>query len=169
MRYQHETLYSPAWSVFPSGDFPSPGTPLYSTVTQCAIKFITGLSSPPGSGQASYATLVQLVAVTQCNWRKILSFWRETSQSLGTLFVDQPTNQLVTEELKYSCNKARRRQCPTNNLMEVWQNLAIFGGRSIGGAVEELLTKVVNRRMSVSQIVVFFVAPCCAAVSMIVA
>jgi hypothetical protein len=43
-------------------------------------------------------------------------------------------------------------------MFEVWQNLAPFGGRQIGGAVEALLTKVINRRSSVSPIVVFFVA-----------
>jgi hypothetical protein len=43
--------------------------------------------------------------------------------------------------------------------MEVWQNLAIFGGRPISGAVEALLTKDVNWRSLVSPIVVFFVAP----------
>jgi hypothetical protein len=52
--------------------------------------------------------------------------------------------QLPAEELKYSCNRARRRQCPTN-IMLVWQNLASFGGRPISGAVEALLTKVINR------------------------
>jgi hypothetical protein len=60
---------------------------------------------------------------------------------------------------------ARQQQCPTNNLLEVWQNLAIFDGRPIGGAVEALLTKVVNRQLSVLPIVVFVVAPtpphCC--------
>jgi hypothetical protein len=75
----------------------------------------------------------------------ILSSWRETSQSLGTLIVDQPTNlRPIAEELKFSRDRARRRQCPTNNLLEVWQNSAIFSGRLIGGAVEALLTKVVN-------------------------
>jgi hypothetical protein len=52
--------------------------------------------------------------------------------------------------------------------LEVWQNVAIFGGRPIGGAFEALLTKVVNWQLSVSPIV-FFVAPRGAAVSMIVA
>jgi hypothetical protein len=82
---------------------------------------------------------------------------------------DQLTNQLLAEKLKYSRNWARRHQCPTNNLLEVWQNLAIFGGRPIGGAVEALLTQVVNRQSSVSLIVVFFIAPHRAVVSMIVA
>jgi hypothetical protein len=36
--------------------------------------------------------------------------------------------------------------------------LGPFGGRPIGGAVEALLTKVVNRRLSVLPIVVIFVA-----------
>jgi hypothetical protein len=38
--------------------------------------------------------------------------------------------------------------------LEVWQNLAIFGGKPIGGAVEALLTKVGNRRLSVSLIII---------------
>jgi hypothetical protein len=66
--------------------------------------------------------------------------------------------QPTAEELKYSCNRARQRQRPTNNLLKVWQNLAIFGGRPIGAAVETLLTIVVNQQSSVSPIVVFFVA-----------
>jgi hypothetical protein len=37
----------------------------------------------------------------------------------------------------------------------VWQNLAPFGGRPIGGAVEALLTKVLNHQSSVLPIVVF--------------
>jgi hypothetical protein len=49
----------------------------------------------------------------------------------------------------------------------VWQNLAPFGGRLIGGAVEALWIKVVNRRLSVLPIVVFFVAPRRTAVSVI--
>jgi hypothetical protein len=43
--------------------------------------------------------------------------------------------------------------------LEVWQNLAIFGGRPIGGAVEALLNKVINRKSSVSPIVVFLLPP----------
>jgi hypothetical protein len=42
--------------------------------------------------------------------------------------------------------------------LEVWQNCASFGGTPIGGAVEALFTKVVNQGLSVSLIVVFFVA-----------
>jgi hypothetical protein len=53
--------------------------------------------------------------------------------------------------------------------LEVRQNLAIFGDRPIGGAVEALLTKVVNQQLSISPIVVFFVAPRRAAVSVIIA
>jgi hypothetical protein len=68
---------------------------------------------------------------------------------------DQPTNQLTAEELKYSHTRSRRHQRLTNNLLEVWQNLAPFGGRPIGAAVEALLTKVVNRQLSVSPIAVF--------------
>jgi hypothetical protein len=40
-------------------------------------------------------------------------------------------------------------------MFEVWQNLAPFGGRPIGGAVEALLTKVINSQWSVSPIVGF--------------
>jgi hypothetical protein len=41
----------------------------------------------------------------------------------------------------------------------VWQNLAPFGGRLIGGAIEALLTKVVNRQLSVLLIVIFSLPP----------
>jgi hypothetical protein len=44
-------------------------------------------------------------------------------------------------------------------MLEVWQNLAIFGGRPISGTVEALLTKVVNRRSSVSPIFAFLLPP----------
>jgi hypothetical protein len=40
-------------------------------------------------------------------------------------------------------------------MFEVWQNLAPFGGRPIGGVVEALLTKVVNWQFSVLLIDVF--------------
>jgi hypothetical protein len=53
------------------------------------------------------------------------------------------TNQPTTEELKYNHDRAWRHPCFTKNLLEVWQNLAIFGGRPINGAIEALLTKVV--------------------------
>jgi hypothetical protein len=43
-------------------------------------------------------------------------------------------------------------------MLEVWQNLASFGSRPIGGIVEALLTKVVNPQLSVLLIVVFFIA-----------
>jgi hypothetical protein len=43
----------------------------------------------------------------------------------------------------------------SNNMFEVWQNLAPFGGRTIRGAVEALLTKVVNWQSSVLLIIVF--------------
>jgi hypothetical protein len=79
---------------------------------------------------------------------KLLSFWRETSQSLG--IVDQPTNQMLAEELKYSHDRARRHQRPTNNLLEMWQNSAIFGGRPIGSAAI----------VSIANHCCFFVAPC---------
>jgi hypothetical protein len=49
--------------------------------------------------------------------------------------------------------------------LEVWQKSAPFGGRPIGGTIEALLTKVFNQRLSVSPIVVFFVAPRRATVS----
>jgi hypothetical protein len=74
-------------------------------------------------------------------------FWRETSQSPGTLIVDQPTtNQptdhptdgLTAEESKFTRNRVQRSCRPTNNLLEVWQNLPPFGGRLIGAAVEAL-------------------------------
>jgi hypothetical protein len=64
--------------------------------------------------------------------------------------------QPLTEELKYSHHSAQQHQCPTNNMVKVWQNLALFDGRPIGGAVEALLTKVITRQLSVSLIVVFF-------------
>jgi hypothetical protein len=100
-----------------------------------------------------------------------LSFWRETSQSPGTFIVDQPTNDRpLAEELKYSCTRAWQHQHPTNNLLEVWKNVAIFGGRWIGGAVEVLLIKVINRRSSVSPLLFFSLPPApCTAVSMTVA
>jgi hypothetical protein len=79
--------------------------------------------------------------------REPLSVWRETSQSLATLIVDRPTNnqRSTIEDLKYNRYKARWRQHTTNNKFELWQNLALFGGRPIGSAVEALLTKVVNQ------------------------
>jgi hypothetical protein len=55
---------------------------------------------------------------------------------------DQPT----AEESKYNLNRAWWHQCPTNNMFEVWQNLAPFGGRPIGSAVEALLTIVINQQ-----------------------
>ncbi len=83
-------------------------------------------------------------------------------QSPGTLIVDQPANQptdrLVAEELKYSHDRARRHQRPTNNLLEVWQNPAIFGGRPIGAAIEALLTIIKNWRSSVLPIDFVFIA-----------
>jgi hypothetical protein len=76
------------------------------------------------------------------------------------LQTNQPTtNQQVAEELKYSHNRAQRHQHPTNNLLEVWQNSAIFGGRPIGSAIEALLTKVVNHQSSVLPIDVFCCCP----------
>jgi hypothetical protein len=49
-------------------------------------------------------------------------------------------------------------------MFKVWQNLAPFGGRPIGDAVEVLLTKVDNRQLSELPNGCFFVA---AAVSII--
>jgi hypothetical protein len=40
-------------------------------------------------------------------------------------------------------------------MLEVWQNLAPFGGRPIGGTIEALLTKVVDWGSLVLPIVVF--------------
>jgi hypothetical protein len=76
----------------------------------------------------------------------------------GTPYCGPATNQPLAEELKYSRDGAWRCQCPTNNMLEVWQNLASFGSRQIGGAVEALLTKVVSGRSSELLIVVFFIA-----------
>jgi hypothetical protein len=67
----------------------------------------------------------------------------------------QPATDCRGIKLKYSRHRARQHQDPTNNLFEVWQNSAPFGGRPIGGAVEALLTKVVNQRLSVLLIVDF--------------
>jgi hypothetical protein len=62
----------------------------------------------------------------------------------------QPTTNdiLTAEELKYSRNMAWQHWQPTNNLLEVWQNLAPFGSRPIGAAIEALLTKVLNWQSS---------------------
>jgi hypothetical protein len=64
----------------------------------------------------------------------------------GSLYFRPTADRLVAEELKYSRNRARRRPRATKNLSDVWQNKAIFHGRPIGGAVEAMLTKFVNRR-----------------------
>ncbi len=80
-----------------------------------------------------------------------LSFWRETPKAREPLLWtnQQTTNdQLTAEEWKYSRHSARQRWHPTNNLLEVWQHLAIFGGRSIGAIVEVLLMIVVNWQLS---------------------
>ncbi len=70
--------------------------------------------------------------------------WHSSFHSGPPTNNQQPTNdqqttnkwpQMTAEELKYSCNRARRHQRPTNNLLEVWQNPAPFGGRPIGAAV----------------------------------
>ncbi len=94
------------------------------------------------------------------------SFWRETSQSPGTLIVDQLTNNRPTDR---PTDRSQRNQNTDTighggvdaplTILEVWQNLAIFGGRPIGGAVEALLNKVINRKSSVSPIVVFLLPP----------
>jgi hypothetical protein len=87
----------------------------------------------------------------------------------GNLYCDcgLSTNnqQPSAEELNYSHKRAQRHQHPTNNMLEVWQNLAPFFGRPICSTVEVLLTKVINQQLSVLPIVVFFVA---AAVSVII-
>jgi hypothetical protein len=44
-------------------------------------------------------------------------------------------------------------------MFEVWQNLAIFSGQPIGGAIEALLNKVINQQLSVLPIVVFSLPP----------
>jgi hypothetical protein len=50
-------------------------------------------------------------------------------------------------------------------MFEVWQNLALFGGRPIVGAVKVLLRKVINQLLSVLPIVVIFVATTAVSVS----
>jgi hypothetical protein len=40
-------------------------------------------------------------------------------------------------------------------MLEAWQNLASFGGRPIGGAVEALLTNIIYWQSSVLLIVIF--------------
>ncbi len=47
-------------------------------------------------------------------------------------------DRLTAEKLNYSGDRARQNQRPTNNLLEVCKNSAIFGGRPIG-AIEALL------------------------------
>jgi hypothetical protein len=63
------------------------------------------------------------------------------------------------EQLNYSGDRARRHQRLTNNLLEVWQNSAIFGGRPIGGAIEALLTKVVTGNCQYCQLLFFCCPP----------
>jgi hypothetical protein len=85
-----------------------------------------------------------------------LSFWREPPKAQQPLF---PTgDRPVAEELKYSRNRARRRQRPSNDLLQVWQNSAIFGGRPIGAVIETLLMIIVNQQSSQSPIGFVFVA-----------
>jgi hypothetical protein len=71
---------------------------------------------------------------------------------------DQPTDRLIAEELKYSHNRAWRHQSPTNNLLEVWQNPAIFGSRPIGAAIVAPLKIIINQQSSLLPIVFVFVA-----------
>jgi hypothetical protein len=67
----------------------------------------------------------------------------------------QTTNDRLTpEELNYSGDRARRHQRPTKNILEVWQHLAPFGGRPIGGAVEALFDQ--SRKSAIVSI-----ANCC--------
>jgi hypothetical protein len=70
------------------------------------------------------------------------------------LRTNRPTDQLASEELIYSQDRA----CLLNNIFEVWQNLAPFGSRPIGGVVKALLTQVVNWQYGQSPIVVFCTA-----------
>jgi hypothetical protein len=49
-------------------------------------------------------------------------------------------------------------------MLEVWNDLAPFDSRLIGGTIEALLTKIANQQLSVLPIAAFFVA---AAVSVI--
>jgi hypothetical protein len=106
----------------------------------------------------------QAEPVSGVNWLSLIllegSLPKPRNPYHGPINNQQPT----AEELKYSRKRARRHQRPTNNLLEVWQNLAPFGSRPIGSAVEALLTKIVNWQLSVLPIVDFFVA---AAVSVI--
>ncbi len=76
----------------------------------------------------------------------------------GNPYCGPTTDRPLAQELKYSRNRAWWHWCPTNNLLEVWQNSAIFSGKSIGGAVKALSTKNVNRRSSVLPIVVFLLS-----------
>jgi hypothetical protein len=68
------------------------------------------------------------------------------------------TDQPTAEVIKYSQDRTRKHQHPTNDMLEVWQNSASFGRRLVGSAIEALLTKVVHWRSSVLLIVVFLVA-----------
>jgi hypothetical protein len=58
------------------------------------------------------------------------------------------TSQLTAEELNYSGYRAWHCPRATINMLEVRQNMAIFGGRPIGAAIEVLLLKVVNWQSS---------------------
>ncbi len=84
--------------------------------------------------------------------------WPTTNKRPTT---DRPTYR---RGIKYSRNRAWRPWCPTNNLLKVWQNSAPFGGWPISGTVVALLTKILNRRLSVLPILVFLLPPprhCC--------
>ncbi len=103
---------------------------------------------------ASYFQPALRVSLTLRVWYSLSFFVTiipSRSHSVAVFIVNQPTDQqptndrwLATEELKYSRNRVWRHWCPTNNMFEVWQTSAPFGGRPIGGAVEALLPKVVN-------------------------
>ncbi len=64
----------------------------------------------------------------------------------------------TAEEFNYSSNMPWQHWRPSDNMFKVWQNLAPSGGRPLGGTNEVLLTKFINRRSSISPIVIFFVA-----------
>jgi hypothetical protein len=73
---------------------------------------------------------------------------RTTNRPTNRLTDQPPANRPTTEELNYSGDRAWRCLRTTNNLLEVWKNLAIFGSRPIWAAIEALLTKVSNQQSS---------------------
>jgi hypothetical protein len=103
---------------------------------------------PPQSGKCTgpYSTCVLGLKLRYWHHGKhVYPFRGKPSKARQPLFwTDQPTNQPAAEELKYSHDRALWCQHLTKNMSEVWQNLAIFGRRPIGGTIEALLTKVIN-------------------------